>query len=126
MDGATFFINPSSSSSSRYYALHHKQFGTSNTVPKAERATQYNSDVYDVSDSEDGTMIVIFNKNHGRNAYIEGISGRGDDNGWYTLGGGHAIWLLYNAATLYNGHSSRNYAGGWILVGHDDGGTNSW
>ena len=105
---------------------HVRQFGTSNSVPFAERARNLSNDAYTVSDIEDGTMVVIFNKNHDRTAYIEGISGRGDNNGWYSLGGGHAVWLLYNAETLYNGSSSRNYDGGWILVGHDDGGTNSW
>ena len=124
--GAFFQIAPGSSSSQQYYALPHRQFGTSTSVPYAAREREYSSDVYDVEDIPDGTVIFIFNTNNGRNSYIEGLSGRGDDNGWYTLGPGNCVQLIFSKKILYNGSSIRNYDGGWILVGHDDGNTNSW
>jgi len=126
MTRASFILNPGSSTSNRYYALHHRQFNTQSDHPNAALLKQASTDVYDETDIQQGTIVLIFNANHGRTAYIEGISGRGDDNGHYGLGGGHAVWLMYNKNTLYNGTSVRNYEGGWILVGHDDGGINSW
>jgi hypothetical protein len=79
-----------------------------------------------MEDIPSGTVVYIFNTNHGRTAYIEGLSGRGDDNGWYGLPGGHCVQLIFSRESLRNGNNSRDYDGGWILVGHDDGGTNSW
>jgi hypothetical protein len=126
MKGASFTLAPGSSSSQQYYALPHRQFGTATTVPKKLRANQFSSDTYDVEDIPDGTVVYVFNTNHGRNAYIEGLSGEADDNGWYTLSGGHCVQLIFFKQTLRNANNTRNYDGGWILVGHDDGGRNSW
>jgi len=126
MQGASFTLSPGSSSSQQYYALPHRQFGTATSVPNGARTYQYSTDTYDVEDIPDGTVLFLFNTNHDRNAYIEGLSGRGDNNGWYTLSGGHCVQLIFFKQTLRNANNTRNYDGGWILVGHDDGGTNSW
>ena len=126
MKGASFTLQPGSSASNQYYALPHRQFGTSTTVPKGARNYQYSTDTYDVEDIPDGTVIYIFNTNHGRNAFIEGTSGRGDDNGWYTLGGGHCVQLIFFKTTLRNGNTIKDYDGGWILVGEEEGNINSW
>ena len=129
MKGAFFTLSPGSSTSNQYYALPHRQFtngSNDNSVPKAARNYQYSSDIYDVEDIDDGTVVYIFNTNHGRNAFIEGLSGRGDDNGWYTLSGGHCVQLIFSKQTLRNGSTTKDCDGGWILVGHDDGGNNSW
>ena len=48
------------------------------------------------------------------------------DNGWYGLPGGHCVQLIFTKQTLKNGNTTKDCEGGWILVGHDDGGTNSW
>ena len=124
--GAFFQINPGSLDSQRWYALPHRQFGTGTSVPLAAREREYSSDVYDVEDIPDGTVIFIFNTNNGRDAYIEGLSGRGDDGGWFTLDAGNCIQLIFSKTTLWNGNNIRNYDGGWILVGYDDGNINSW
>jgi len=126
LQGAFFTLAPGSSTSQRYYALPHRQFGTSTSVPFAARERQYSTDVYDVEDIPDGTVVFIFNTNNGRDAYIEGLSGRGDDNGWYTLDAGNCVQLIFSKATLRNGSTTKNYEGGWILLGHDDGNINSW
>ena len=84
------------------------------------------SDTYDVENIPDGTVVYIFNTNHGRTAYIEGLSGMGDNNGWYHIGGGHCIQLIFFKTSLRNDNNLRDYDGGWILVGHDDGSVNSW
>jgi hypothetical protein len=126
LEGAFFTLQPGDGSNYQHYALPHRQFGTSTTIPKKLRANQYSSDVYDVEDIPEGTLIIIFNTNNGRNAYIEGLSGLGDNSGWYTLGPGNCVQLVFSKTTLRNGNSIRNYDGGWILLGHDDGNTNSW
>jgi hypothetical protein len=126
MQGAFFTLSPGSSSSQQHYALPHRQFGTSTSVPKKERLYKFSSDNYDMEDLPDGTVVWLFNSNHGRNAYIEGLSGQGDDNGWYTLFGGHCVQLIFTKVTLKNGNNTKSVDGGWILVGHDDGGVNSW
>ena len=129
MKGAFFTLAPGSSASSQYYALPHRQFtngSNDSSVPKAARTYQYSTDIYDVEDIPDGTVVYIFNTNHGRTAQIEGLSGRGDDNGWYGLPGGHCVQLIFTKQTLKNGNTTKDCEGGWILVGHDDGGTNSW
>ena len=129
MKGAFFTLSPGSSASSQYYALPHRQFtngSNDSSVPKAARNYQYSTDIYDVEDIADGTVVYIFNTNHGRNAYIEGLSGEGDNNGWYTLSGGHCVQFIFNKQTLRNGNTTKNCEGGWIIVGHDDGGRNSW
>jgi hypothetical protein len=129
MKGAFFCLSPGSGTSSDHYALPHKAFtngSNSTSVPKKERLYQNSTDIYDVDDIPDGTIIYIFNSNHARTAHIEGLSGRGDDSGWYDLGGGHCVQLIFTKQTLRNDNNTKVCSGGWILVGHDDGSTNSW
>ena len=129
MKGTFFTLTPGSGTSQDHYALPHRQFtngSNDSSVPKAARNYQTSTDVYDVEDIPDGTVVYIFNTNHGRTAHIEGLSGRGDDSGWYDLPGGHCVQLIFSKQTLRNGNTASDCDGGWILVGHDDGGTNSW
>ena len=126
MKGASFTLTPGEPASQRHYALPHRQFGTSTSTPNKLRANEMSSDTYDVENIPDGTVVYIFNTNHGRTAYIEGLSGMGDNNGWYHIGGGHCIQLIFFKTSLRNDNNLRDYDGGWILVGHDDGSVNSW
>ena len=129
MKGTFFTLTPGSGTTSDHYALPHRAFtngSNDSSVPKKLRANQYSTDVYDVEDIPDGTVVYIFNTNHGRTAHIEGLSGRGDDSGWYDLGGGHCVQLIFTKQTLRNDNNTKVCSGGWILVGHDDGSTNSW
>ena len=129
MKGTFFTLTPGSASSQIHYALPHRAFtngSNDSTVPKKLRANQYGTDIYDVEDIPDGTVVYIFNTNYSREAKIEGLSGRGDDNGWYYLQGGHCVQLIFSKQTLRAGNTAKDCDGGWILVGHDDGVTNSW
>jgi len=126
---ASFFRLRATSTSNRYFELPHKQFASSTAVPFRERDRDNSNEIYGVDDFEVGHLAILFNYNYDDDAcYIAGISGRADDNGWYTLNGGRCIMVVYDKYALQHGGSSLNTdaEGGWIIVNGDTSTVNSW
>lgn len=110
-----------------YYELPHYQFNNSNSVPYREKLTDQSDTDFDMSDIPYFATVWLFNRNYDNTLYIAGFSGRSDDNGWYSLGGGKCVQCMWTGnMTLYHGTATRTTrTGGWIVVS-ESGTTNSW